>query len=71
MLLDTVSGRVLHTARHTSSVGPLSVLLGENTLLYSYASAREAQPMITGAELVVNSSVADDPLTLLLNGAYR
>ncbi|EOD18683.1 hypothetical protein EMIHUDRAFT_470207 [Emiliania huxleyi CCMP1516] len=70
LLLDSVSGRRLHSARHSNCAGPLSLLLGENTLLYSYrAEGRDGpQTTLTAAELYVNSSVASGVLSLLAMG---
>ena len=68
MLVDTVSGAVLHTARHAGCGAPLTMAMGEHWLVYHYWCEAQLQYQATATELYTNSSLTDDPLGLLLSG---
>ena len=68
MLVDTVSGMVVHHARHAGCSAPLRLLLGEHWLVYHYWCGNALQYQMTATELFVNSTLTDDPLALLLGG---
>jgi len=68
LLLDTVSGRMLHTAQHTGSSGPVRMVLGEHWLIYTHWNANQHQHLLTTSEFYSNTSVSDDVLSLVLSG---
>mmetsp|Transcript_36550 Transcript_36550/g.76996 ORF Transcript_36550/g.76996 Transcript_36550/m.76996 type:complete len:343 (-) Transcript_36550:777-1805(-) len=68
MLLDSASGRLLHSARHSECAGPIRMLLGDHFLLYSYWSPVAHQHLMTVAELYTNSTISDDVVALVLAG---
>ena len=68
MLVDTVSGRVVYTVRYHDAVGPLTLLMGENWLVWHYWSPKQLTYQVAVAELFTNSTASDDPLTLILGG---
>jgi len=69
MLVDTVSGRVVHSVTHPGMRGPLTMLLGENWLVWHFWNVRQLAYQMGVVELFTNSTVSDDPLSLLLGGA--
>ena len=68
MLVDTVSGRVVHHVRHENARGPLTMLLGENWLAWHFWSTTQNLYHMAVAELFTNTTVADDPVSLILTG---
>jgi len=68
MLVDTVSGRLLHTATHPGCTGPVRVLLGEHWLVYTAWSPSSHQYLITASEMYSNVTASDDVLSLVLGG---
>ena len=68
MLVDTVSGAVLHTARHAGCGAPLTMAMGEHWLVYHYWCEATLQYQATATELYTNTTLTDDPLGLLLSG---
>jgi len=68
MLVDTVSGRVVHSVRHLGMKGPLTLLLGENWLVCHFWSPKSLSYQMAVSELFRNSTVADDPISLVLVG---
>jgi len=68
LLVDGASGPVHHTAKHSGCEGPVSLLLGENWLLYEYWSKPLMQHQISISEFYTNSTVSDDLLSLVLSG---
>lgn len=68
LVVDSVSGRVIHTARHAGCQGPLNVLLGENWLVYQYWDPKFLHYQIASTEFFANVSFADDLLSLVLAG---
>jgi hypothetical protein len=62
MLVDTVSGRVVHSVRHLGMKGPLTLLLGENWLVCHFWSPKSLSYQMAVSELFRNSTVADDPI---------
>ena len=69
LLVDTVSGKVVHSARHREAKGPLSFVMGENWLVWHYWSPKSLTYQMAVAELFTNTTVGADPLSLLLGGA--
>jgi len=69
MLVDTVSGRVVHSANHPGMRGPLTLLLGENWLTYHFWNPKGLTYHMAVVELFTNSTFADDPVSLMLGGA--
>lgn len=69
MLVDAVSGRVVHSASHPGASGPLTMAMGDNWVVYHYWSPKALVHHMAVAELFVNTSIADDPLKLALGGA--
>ena len=69
MLVDTISGKILHSTRHREAKGPLSFVMGENWLVWHYWSPKSLTYQMAVAELFVNTTISDDPLRLLLGGA--
>ena len=69
MMVDTVSGRVVHSISQQGMRGPLSMLLGENWLVWHFWNPKGLSYQISVVELFTNSTVSDDPLTLMLGGA--
>ena len=72
LLIDAASGRVVHDARHAGCDGPLTMVLGENWVVYEYWSPALLQHQVTVSELFTNAThtgaAADDVLSLILAG---
>jgi len=68
LLVDTVSGRVVHSVAHPGMRGPLTLLMGENWLVCHFWSPKSLTYQMAVTELFTNTSVADDPVALLLGG---
>jgi len=68
MLLDTVSGRVVHSVTHVGMQGPLTLLMGENWVVTHFWSPKSLTYQMTVAELFRNSSIADDLASLVVGG---
>ena len=67
VLIDAASGRVVHDARHAGCDGPLTMVLGENWVVYEYWSPALLQHQVTVSELFTNAThtgaAADDVLS--------
>jgi hypothetical protein len=68
LLVDSVSGRVVHSATHRSASGPLTMLMGEHWLVWHYWNPKALSYQMAVAELFTNASFADDPLSLIVGG---
>jgi len=68
LLVDTVSGRVVYHVKHEGARGPHRLVLGENWLVWHFWSIKQNLYHMAVAELFTNTSVADDPLTLIVSG---
>ena len=68
LLIDTVSGRVVHSVSHAGMRGPLTLLMGENWLVCHFWNPKGLTYQMTVAELFRNSTIADDPIALVLGG---
>ena len=68
MLVDTVSGRVVHSVSHPGMVGPLTLLMGENWLVCHFWNPKALTYQMAVSELFRNTTVADDPIGLVLSG---
>ena len=66
--VDTVSGRVVHSASHAGMCGPVTLLLGESWLACHFWSPKTLTYRMAVSELFRNSSIADDPFALVLGG---
>merc|ERR1712137_938267 len=66
MLVDTASGRLLHTLSHPGCTGPVRVLLGEHWLVYTYWNPAGHQYLVTASEFYANSTASNDVLSLVL-----
>jgi hypothetical protein len=60
LLVDGVSGRVLHSASHSGAAGPLSLLMGEHYLIYSFWKPELHRHLIAVSELYTKGSGSDD-----------
>lgn len=69
MLVDTVSGRVVHSATHPGMRGPVRLLLGEHWLVCHFWNPKSLAYHMTVAELFRNTTLASDPIALVLGGA--
>jgi len=69
MLVDTVSGRIVHSVTHPGMRGPLALLLGENWLVWHFWNPKALIYQMAVVELFTNSTNADDPVSLMLGGA--
>jgi len=69
MLVDTVSGKIVHSVRHREASGPLTFVMGENWLVWHYWSPKSLTYQMAVSELFTNTTISDDPLKLLLGGA--
>ena len=68
LLVDTVTGRVVHSVTHEGGKAPLTLLLGESWLVYHYWASKSLSYQFAVTELFRNSTTPDDPLSLLLGG---
>ena len=68
MLVDTVSGVVVHSARHAGCSAPLTLALAEHWLVYHYWCGNQFQYQMTATELYANNTLLDDPISLLVGG---
>jgi len=68
MLVDTVSGVVVHSARHAGCSAPLTMVMADHWLVYHYWCGNQFQYQMTATELYSNSTLTDDPIGLLLGG---
>lgn len=68
LLVDAVSGRILHAASHPDCEGPVHLLLGENWLIYQYWNSKSLQHHISISEFYTNSTASEDLLSLILSG---
>jgi len=63
MLLDAVTGRVLHSRRHAGATGPVSLALHDNWVVYSFWNAGEARVELGVARLFEQGAVGTYELT--------
>ena len=68
MLVDTVSGVVVHSARHSGCSAPLTLVMADHWLIYHYWCGSQNHYQMTATELYSNSTLTDDPIGLLLGG---
>jgi len=68
MLVDTVSGVVVHSARHSGCSAPLTLVMADHWLVYHYWCGSQFHYQMTATELYSNSTLTDDPVGLLLGG---
>lgn len=68
LLVDGVSGRVLHTVKHSNCEGKVNLLLGENWIIYEYWSKALMQHQISISEFYTNSSYSGNLYSLVLSG---
>ena len=69
MLIDAVSGRVVHSMTHAGMQGPLTTTLADNFLIYHYWNPEALTYQMGVVELFTNSTAPSDPISLLLGGA--
>ncbi len=63
LLMDAVSGRVLHSRRHWGATGPVSLALHDNWVVYSFWNAAEARSELGVARLFEQGAVDTYDLT--------
>ena len=68
MLVDTVSGVVVHRARHAGCSAPLTLVMADHWLVYHYWCGSQFHYQMTATELYSNNTLTDDPIGLLLGG---